>query len=104
LRRVLRRVKERENARKRDREENLSVEKKKEKSLFFRSQIVLLRRGGRGGSSSSPLFLRELDVFSFFFGRCCEQSDFHNSYWCLDFGRLWGRLLAGNIMEVVSVF
>jgi len=69
LRRVLRRVKERESARKRNREENLSVEKKKEKSLFFRSQIVLLRRGGRGGSSSSPLFLRELDVFSFFFGR-----------------------------------
>ena len=68
LRRVLRRVKERESARKRNRRgKPLGWKRKKKK----RSQIVPSAWGGRGGSLFSfvSLFLRDVDVFSFFFGR-----------------------------------
>jgi hypothetical protein len=65
-RRVLRRVKERESARKRNRRGKPLGRKRKKKK---RSQIVPSARRRKRRIAFVSLFLREVDVFSFFFGR-----------------------------------
>lgn len=66
-RRVLRRVKERESARKRNRRGKPLGEKEKRKKEEKSNSPFCLRRKRRIAFVS--LFLREVDVFSFFFGR-----------------------------------